>query len=398
MKKLERIALLFAFVIAVSGSLWAQQPIPQPSSPSATDPSTISIGGEPLVTLKRPPAGNRDQPQFLEAVIAPGRSMNTLQIKAFVPGKGEVDLLTTPPLERAASILGQNDEFGNRTYLMGAAILLPYANRITGTPSADGKTIATEIAGKTVSLPANLRSNKPGSPVLTMHGLMLNKKFEDVKVRNGSKESSVSAKLHAGDFDGHWLSQTDVVVHTVLKDNAFEISVTAKNVGHEPAPYGIAFHPWLRILSGDRAQVRLHVPASQRVLVNDNVVPTGQVEEVKGTPYDFTAPEGTQLGSLSMDDFFFNLARDKDRSATVVITDPAANFGLRVIALSPEIQGFQVYAPANRSVIAVEPQFNFADPYSKVWGDRNTGMVMVKPGHSVTWRVRLELFTPGKSN
>jgi aldose 1-epimerase len=45
----------------------------------------------------------------------------------------------------------------------------------------------------------------------------------------------------------------------------------------------------------------------------------------------------------------------------------------------------------------VEPQYNLADPYNKkIWGNRDTGMLSLKPGESTTWHVKLELFTPGK--
>ena len=43
--------------------------------------------------------------------------------------------------------------------------------------------------------------------------------------------------------------------------------------------------------------------------------------------------------------------------------------------------------------LALEPQFNYVDPYGKEWGKTNTGMVLLKPGESVTYRVRLSLFT-----
>jgi galactose mutarotase-like enzyme len=55
-----------------------------------------------------------------------------------------------------------------------------------------------------------------------------------------------------------------------------------------------------------------------------------------------------------------------------------------------------VYAPPGKNYIAVEPQFNLVDPYNKIWGNRDTGMVSLQPGKSVSWRVRLEVFTPGE--
>jgi aldose 1-epimerase len=76
------------------------------------------------------------------------------------------------------------------------------------------------------------------------------------------------------------------------------------------------------------------------------------------------------------------------------IIDPAANYGLRLVTMSPHITSIQVYAPLGKNFVAIEPQFNLPDPYNKNWGNVDTGMVLLQPGQSVTWRVRLELFTP----
>ena len=59
---------------------------------------SILIGGEPVVTLRRPEVSDRSKPQFLDACILPGRGMAVLQIKAYLPGKGEIELLNSPPL------------------------------------------------------------------------------------------------------------------------------------------------------------------------------------------------------------------------------------------------------------------------------------------------------------
>jgi aldose 1-epimerase len=383
---LSRICFLTPLVVFSSIVLAAQSP--------------VSIGGEPVVTLKRPASKTHEKPHFIDATIAPGRGMNLLQLRAYIPGKGEVSLLNPASLAEEKQTLDQgDDEFGNKGFQVGAGLLLPYANRIRGTLSKDGKTISTNIAGKTLSLPANWHGKNPGAEVLAMHGLILSAKFEDLKQRDGAAESSVSALFHGGDFGGHWLSKTDVSVKTALKDDAIEINVTAKNVGTEPLPMGMAFHPWFVFPSGDRKQARLFVSADQRALVNnyDDVVPTGKIENVKGTPYDFTAPGGTALGTLFMDDNFLHIRQNKDGSATVEITDPAAGYGLRIVSLSPEVKAFQVYAPLDRNVIVVEPQINLADPYNSIWGKTDTGMVLLQPGHSLSWRVRLELFTPPKS-
>jgi aldose 1-epimerase len=363
--------------------------------------STILIGGEPAVTLVRPKPADNTKPSFLEAVVLPGNGMNLLQVKAYLPGQGDIDLLDAPDLQGAKDLLeNQNDAFGNKSFSMGGAILLPYPNRIRGKLSADGKTVETIIDGKMMSLPANWKGKKPGAEIHAMHGLIMSAHFQDVKEHNGPAESSVSAFLHGGNFDGHWPSKTDVAVRMVLKSDALDVIVTAQNVGNERLPMAISFHPYFRFPSGQRAQARLHLPADMRVLVNnyDDVFPTGKIVSVRGTPYNFTAPNGAAFGpTLYMDDCFTDLKRNAAGNAVIEITDPAARYGLRLIGMSPQIKATQVYAPPDKNYLVVEPQFNLADPFNtKIWGKRNTDMVFLQPGHSVSWHVRLELFVPAQ--
>jgi aldose 1-epimerase len=364
---------------------------------TSSDPAAISIGGEPVVILTRPSVADKAKPQFLSATLLPGRGMAVLQIQAWLPGKGEIGLLNSPPLPQAEELLNHgDDEFGNEVFKIGGAILLPFANRIRGKLSSDGKTISATVDGKTVILPANWSGSNPGAEKHSIHGLMRHSKFANVNFQNGEPASVVNAILHAGNFDGHWQSRTDVTVDAILTHDAFELTVRAKNVGHEPLPMGIGWHPYFVLPGGDRSQVRLHIPSDTRAVMNnyDDSFTTGQRVSVKGTPYDFSAPGGRTLGNQYLDDNFSNLQRRPDGSTVSEIVDPAAKYGLRLTTLSPEIQSIQVYAPPQKGFVAIEPQFNLPDPYNKDWGDTDTGMVVLKPGQSVTWRVRLELFTP----
>jgi len=142
----------------------------------------------------------------------------------------------------------------------------------------------------------------------------------------------------------------------------------------------------------------LHLPSRTRAVMNnyDDSFVTGKRVPVKDTPYDFGAPGGQALGTQYLDDNYSNLIRNPDGSTVSELIDPAASYGLRLITLSPEIKSIQVYAPPQKNFVAIEPQFNLPDPYSKAWGNTSTGMILLQPGQSVSWRVRLELFTPGR--
>lgn len=366
-----------------------------------TQSNPITVGGKPVITLERPRLQTSNSPQFLSVQVLPGRGMNLFQIRAYLPGKGEINLISSPSLEEAAKRLagGPDDPYGNESYKLGGALLVPYANRIRGKLSADGKSIETQIAGKTVTLPANTQGKNPGAEKHAMHGLMLDSKFEDVKVSNDADESRVDGTFHAGNFSGHWLSSSDISVRTTLRDSYVEMEVTVKNVGQETLPMSVGWHPYFVFPSGDRQQARLHIPAARRVIVNnyDDVFPTGKIVPTAGTPYDFTAADGAPLKGQFLDESFIDLKRQPDGSVVTEVIDPAANYGLRVTAFSKEVIAIQTYSPPDKSFVAIEPQFNLGDPYGKQWGKTNAGMVNVKPGDSITYRVRLEMFQPSQS-
>jgi galactose mutarotase-like enzyme len=369
--------------------------------PSAKAKDKVTIGGEPVLTLHAPQLGKPDQPSFTSAVLLPGRGMSILQLKANIPSKGEVDVLTAPSVDEAKELLDNKDDaYGNKLFSVGGAFLVPYANRIRGQASADGTTLATTIAGKPITLPANWPGKSAGAEKVAMHGMMLKSQFQSVSQRMAGGASTASAVFHAGNFDGHWPSKTDITTQVSLRSGALGLTITAKNVGNEPLPIGIGWHPYFAIPSGDRKQAKLHLPADKRAVMNnyDDVFPTGQVVSVKDDngKYDFTSPGGKTLNDMFLDDNFQDLQRAGGNAVSEII-DPASNYGIRIVSESPEIKSIQVYSPPDKTFVALEPQFNLPDPYGSEWKGANTGMVVLQPGQSVSWRVKLQLFTPNTS-
>src|ERR1035438_8913175 len=113
------------------------------------------IGGQKVILLTRT-AVSTTQPEFTSITIAPGRGMEVLQITAYFPGKGNVDVLASPDLAGTKKMLDvDDDDNGDVSFWLGAAFLVPYPNRIRGKLSADGKTLTTEWQGHSLTLPAN---------------------------------------------------------------------------------------------------------------------------------------------------------------------------------------------------------------------------------------------------
>jgi galactose mutarotase-like enzyme len=353
------------------------------------------IGGQKVVLLTRN-AISATQPEFTSITVAPGRGMEILQITASFPGKGNVDVLASPDLAGAKKMLdADDDDFGNLGYRLGSAFLVPYPNRIRGKLSTDGKTLSTEWQGHALTLPANNIGKLPTAERHAMHGLILKAKTSEIRVKQAPGGEQVVGVIHAGNFGGHWFSKTDLVITITLSAEAVDATITAYNVGSDTEPMAIAWHPYFNLPSGNREQARVRIPASTVAEVDnyDNVFPSGKILPVKGTKFDLNAPDGAVLAKTFFDDNWSHLDW-KGGAVTVKIVDPAARYGINIEGLSPTIKTIQMYAPPNKNFVAIEHQYNFADPFGKEWGGMDTAMVTLKPGESTNWHVRLRLFVP----
>ena len=254
--------------------------------------------------------------------------------------------------------------------MIGGAILLPFANRIRGEVSPDGRTLRTRIGGRPVRLPANTGGRMPGAERVAMHGLILASRVDEMHRETTDERDSLRASLQAGDFGGCWVSATEVDFETVLTSDPFTVVVKARNVGDEPLPMGIGWHPYFALPSGRRDAGASPPPGSWTRTCEQlrRGAAHGQVVPVAGTPYDFSMPGGRALGDLYLDDCFVDLDRSAAGEVAAEIIDPAGSYGLRVVAASPPVSAIQVYAPPGKSFIVLEPQLNRADPFGPQWG------------------------------
>jgi aldose 1-epimerase len=368
-----------------------------PQSPAAARP-----GGQDAIVLQRTRLEGQDVPEFLTATVLPGRGMNVLQITAYLPNKGEVSLLASPTLDEAGRSLNGTglDAIGEGSLSVGAAFEAPWANRIFGTPSRDRHNTTVEWHGHSLGLPVSKTARSEA--VVAIGGLLLNHGTTSASTNVMPDGGAAQAIFEAGDFGGHWVSRTEITTSVQLSSRAVEIRIAARNTGDEPEPMGLGWHPRFAILSGDRGHATLHMPNALRSEVRDRQtgLPTGKLLPVTDTPYDFTTWSGRQLGELSLDDSFVHLRPALlDNGPIAELRDPKSNYGLRITAITPTIKAMRVYAPASENFVSIEPQFNYDDPFGTEWPrQEDTGMVVLQPGQSVQWQIRLEIFSldPGR--
>jgi aldose 1-epimerase len=363
----------------------------------------LLIGGREPVVLNRSQSDGGLVPEFVSATLLPGRGMNLLQLTAYLPGTGVVPLLDSPSPGEINPLLADTnaDRNGAVTAGFGGAFLLPFDSRNSGTLSQDGQSLAIPWHGQTLSLPVDAAA-APGAPPIASNGLFNAQAASSVEVDALPDGEMATAVYEPGDFGGRWPSTTRVTVVVTLTRKDVDLTVTALNTGSAPEPMAIGWRPFFIIPSGHRGEALLHLPTTDRLLSAAGL-PTGRMQPVAGTPYDFTTLDGTQLGAQPLDDTFVHIRSGglgglMDSDPAAELRDRGAQYGLRVVPQSSNIKAFHVATPAARpTALSIAPQMSLDDPFNKQWQE-DPGVVTLAPGDSVEWKVRLELFLPTQTS
>jgi galactose mutarotase-like enzyme len=337
-------------------------------------------GGQEAIELTRTRSMEDAVPEFLSATLLPGRGMNVLQVHAFIPGTGEMDLLASPEVDAAAAAMtGKGADAGGMYSLnAGGAFEVPWAGRIWSSSPV-------EWEGRSIALPL---SSSPWEG-----GLMLAAP-SDSSTTSALPDGGQAEATFSG-FDGFWPSRTDVKVAVLLSGHIVDLTVIAHNTGSVPEPIGIGWTPRFAIQNGARSRLRLHIPGESIVEMGGHrsAAPTGRLTPVAHTAPDFSVPGGAKLPEGGMDLCFADLDEGvMDNGPAAELSDTLNGYKLRVTALSPEIKAMRVFMPADGSYISIDPQFNYPDPFGHEWDKAGaTGMVVLQPGQSTEWKVRLEI-------
>jgi len=366
---------------------------PQPVS----EPQPVGPGGQDAIRLSRSATSIGKEAELISATFLPGRGMNVFQLTAMIPGHGEVPLIVSPGLPSAAGLLNGLDEDanGSASTSMGGAILMPWAQRLSGTPDGTTGEMQTEWNGERLTFPEGSAQSH-----MSVEGLLLSRGADKVKTDVLPDGQSVMAVFHAGDFGGHWPSTIEVTVQAQLTSHNLDLTVTATNTGQKPAPFGIGWHPYFAIPSGDRSDALLKIP-SRTIMAVDRKTgkPTGKMDEVGETSNDFSRMGGSKLGPNGLSETYTNLLPDVAGGPVADIRDPAYNYMLSVIPLTPNITNMRVISPGDKPWVSIGPNTNLDDPFGSEWGKpENAGIVTLAPGETIRWKVRVEISLIGTSD
>ncbi|MGD8166318.1 aldose 1-epimerase family protein [Herbiconiux sp. P16] len=188
-----------------------------------------------------------------------------------------------------------------------------------------------------------------------LHGLV---SWLDFSVADRTPDSvSLVAVIEAQTGYPHRL---ELQVDYRLDENGLQQTVTARNPGTEPAPFGTGPHPYLVAGAGHVDDWTLSLPADEVLTVTpERLIPIGlsQVAVEDGGAFDFR--EARSIGDTFIDHAFTTLRRDADGTATVTVTAPEGT-GV-AMSFGPDCEWVQIHTadtpdPAvSRTGLAVEP-------------------------------------------
>lgn len=214
----------------------------------------------------------------------------------------------------------------NNPYM--GALVGRYANRIASAKFT--------MDGKTYKLAANNFGN-------SLHGGTVG--FDKViwnvtKIGDSSLKLTYQSKDEEEGYPGNLNAE---VIYTLGSDNSLKIDYTATT--DKPTPVNLTNHSYFNLSAGKDSTILDHVlqlNADKYTPVNDQLIPTGQIADVKGTALDFTTakPVGKDIGSVK-GGYDHNWVLNKNgtelqQAATVY--DPKSGRLMEVFTTQPGVQ------------------------------------------------------------
>jgi aldose 1-epimerase len=176
-------------------------------------------------------------------------------------------------------------------------VLLPWPNRL-----ADGR---YTFSGQSLELPIDEQETRTAT-----HGLV---RWANWQVQ-AEADNRATARLVLRARPGYPFT-LEVALTYVLDDSGLSVQTLARNVGSVRLPFGLGFHPYLRVGTPRVDAARLRLPARRYLEASQRKLPTGRLLEVAGSEFDFR--DVRPIGELEIDTCFTELERDADGRAWV---------------------------------------------------------------------------------
>jgi aldose 1-epimerase len=210
------------------------------------------------------------------------------------------------------------------------ALIGRYGNRI-----AKGK---FTLDGKSYQVGLNNNGN-------SLHGgtVGFNQKVWTAKAGTSAEGETLTLTYLSKDGEEGYPGNLNVtVVYTLTADNSLKIDYTATT--DKATPVNLTNHAYFNLAQGQSKDVLAHqvtLPADRYTVVDANLIPTGELKPVKGTPFDFTSAHAigeriAQVPGGYDHNWVLNQATGQHSAATVY--EPTTGRTMEVTTDEPGVQ------------------------------------------------------------
>jgi aldose 1-epimerase len=194
-----------------------------------------------------------------------------------------------------------------------------------------------------------------------------------------------------------WPFRFRATLDVVLREGRVALELAVVNQSGRPMPVGLGLHPYFRLPfeDGKREDYLLTIPAHERWIVDNQVLPTGKRALLRDVE---NWAEGRRLYStIKLDDLFGDLERTGRRGETVASLQWLLGERRLEIAGGDTVRHWQVYTPP-RDSIAIEPQTCSIDAFNLAAQGVDSGMKILAPDETFSMRAAFSFLPPDRGH
>ena len=234
------------------------------------------------------------------------------------------------------------------------AILFPFVNRIDR-----GKYTYLDT---TYQLPCNEQKHNNA-----LHGLVYNQTFEVVSQEGDEDMAHIVLQYQHGSSEGFPFPFV-IELHYEITAISCSLKVFVTNTGMSSFPFSIGWHPYFWSEALEESCILL--PTKQKAIVNERMIPTNMEDYELDTPC--WLDEGTD----------FDTAFEQSSSITEFHTP---QYSITLESKTPQEKYYtQLYTPAHRHSLAIEPMTAIADCFNNDIGKQE---LLPQKLYSIHWEI-----------